>query len=44
MMDHGIWKAVKEGLFLPTYELNGVVVDKPKRIRPNMIKRLCSAV
>lgn len=30
-IDHDIWKTVKEGPFVPTYEVNGVVVNKPKK-------------
>lgn len=30
-MDRGIWKSVKEGLFVPTHNVNGVVVNKSEK-------------
>lgn len=31
MMNHGIWRVVKEGVFVPTPKINGVVEDKPEK-------------
>lgn len=29
--NRGIWKALKEGPFVPTHEVNGDVVDRPEK-------------
>lgn len=43
-MNHGIWKAVKEDPYVSTHGVNGVVVNKPKKIGPKMIKKMCNLI
>lgn len=30
-VDRGIWKVVKQGLFVPTHDVDGVVANKPEK-------------
>lgn len=43
-MYHGIYEAMKEGLFVPTHKIDGVVVNKPEKDWTKDDKEMCSVI